>query len=604
MTPRHLPVPAAAGRSGERGSALVIAILVTVILALLGIAFLLMGETENRIAENEKLSAQALYAAEAAARTVKRWFDEPGTALGFPAVTEVDRSLRQMIDPTDPYNAAKMIDPGGVGWTAYRQTSDTIFERPYRGSPEDDLLGTELGPDIRIDDGDPTIKPFLDGLSQMLWGDFPGEGGGVQTRISRIDVYAPPYVQVGANWNRYGMATLSVVVRIYRALPGRPVETIAEREVRAVLSEAPYYGPYGPLHSCSNLTVTGPLQVSWGALTAERDTKLSTVLSDIPTSLPRGLPAAPRQDPPWTSVSADYAAFVTAMDGGILNDPWLRSLSGGALWGAAIGVPQPYKVSPPVGFDHSNLMQQVSVVGCPEYDYDVWKTFATSGERDVHYFTWDGGTGFQENGVGASRTFQQITNLAEGVYFFDTRDRLPPRDNDGDGLYDNLTPTIALTSGAWEFKGVVYLNADRFEFGTHQGASVTLFPPGEPYLDSNQNGSWDTGEPWLNLDYGPPIRVDASDSWGGSVMRNDRGPGTVAAFPVVQGILYTNGFFEATGSAVFYGSVIARQGVVQALDDGSAPTPTIYWDESIVSGFPPAGWDLPRTMITGWMTDR
>ena len=55
-------------RTNERGSAMIIAILVMVILTLLGISFLLMADTENRIAENEKLSAQALYFAEAGAR--------------------------------------------------------------------------------------------------------------------------------------------------------------------------------------------------------------------------------------------------------------------------------------------------------------------------------------------------------------------------------------------------------------------------------------------------------------------------------------------------------------------------------------------------------
>ena len=305
-----------------------------------------------------------------------------------------------MIDPTDPYNAAAVTNPGGPGWVSYKQTSNALFERPYRGSTEDSLLGTETGPDIRIDDQDPAHQPFLAALSQTLWASFPSEGGGVGAHISRIDVFAPPYVQVGANWNRYGMATVKVVVQMQRNLPGGPSEIIAEREVRAVLSEAPYFGPYGPLHSCSDLTVTGPLKTFWGPITAERDTKLSTTLGDIRTSLPRGLPAAPRHDPPWTGVIADFNTFAGAMDGAMLEDPWLRSMSGGSLFGAAVGVPQPYAVTPPTAFDHSNLMQQIPVVGCPEYDYDVWKTFANSGEQHVHYFVWDGGTGFRENGVG------------------------------------------------------------------------------------------------------------------------------------------------------------------------------------------------------------
>ena len=53
----------------DRGIALIVALLVMVIMTLLGVPFLLMGETENRIAENERLSMQALYAADAGSKT-------------------------------------------------------------------------------------------------------------------------------------------------------------------------------------------------------------------------------------------------------------------------------------------------------------------------------------------------------------------------------------------------------------------------------------------------------------------------------------------------------------------------------------------------------
>jgi Tfp pilus assembly protein PilX len=49
------------GREGERGSALVLATLITVIMSLLGISYLMMAQTENTIAENERNAAMALY---------------------------------------------------------------------------------------------------------------------------------------------------------------------------------------------------------------------------------------------------------------------------------------------------------------------------------------------------------------------------------------------------------------------------------------------------------------------------------------------------------------------------------------------------------------
>ena len=51
-------------------------------------------------------------------------------------------------------------------------------------------------------------------------------------------------------------------------------------------------------------------------------------------------------------------------------------------------------------------------------------------------------------------------------------------------------------------------------------------------------------------------------------------------------------------------SVIAREGVRQAIDDGTAPTPDLYWDASLTSEWPPEDWELPRVTITGWVTER
>ena len=91
MTRHHEP---ARGRK-EEGSALIIAALVAVILSLLGLSYLMMAQTENTIAENERNAAAALYVAEAGARLVVGWFNDP-SSTGFlvPAVGAVDRTKR------------------------------------------------------------------------------------------------------------------------------------------------------------------------------------------------------------------------------------------------------------------------------------------------------------------------------------------------------------------------------------------------------------------------------------------------------------------------------------------------------------------------------
>src|SRR2546425_10998528 len=80
---------------GEQGSALIIATLVTVILALLGLSYLMMAQTESTIAENERNAATAMYVAEAGARLVTGWFnDPPPTGALVPPAGTVDRPLR------------------------------------------------------------------------------------------------------------------------------------------------------------------------------------------------------------------------------------------------------------------------------------------------------------------------------------------------------------------------------------------------------------------------------------------------------------------------------------------------------------------------------
>ena len=113
------------------------------------------------------------------------------------------------------------------------------------------------------------------------------------------------------------------------------------------------------------------------------------------------------------------------------------------------------------------------------------------------------------------------------------------------------------------------------------------------------------GEDWINLDYptvvGDPFVADAADTFGGAVMRNDKGP-DIAGTAVLWGILFNNGYFDASGNAVYYGSVVSKQGIGEL--DPASGTPDLYWDESIVTDkWPPDDWDLPRVVVTRWETE-
>lgn len=613
------------GRPGERGSALIIAVLVIVILTLLGVSFLLMADTENRIAENERLSAQALYFGESGVRMVKRWFDSPASSANLmnPPITVIDRTLRLIDADGDPTTDPVLQD--GSTWPRYKQGidlngdgTDDVFEKPYRPSLAHTLLGTEDGPDMRIDEEySSAAKTFLGNLSDALMDDYPAATAGIRARIVRIDVYAPPYLNVAGAWTRYGVATVAVTSRIYRVVDSTEI-VLAERLVRAVLNETPFPGPYGPLHSCDILYYGGFFLPHWGSVTSVEDMDVPMATGELDAkmddSVPRAIPAAARVDAMWgsdLSVHPNWVDYKNSVEasGLTIEDPWLRFITGGDFVGTGSPgsnqQPFPFVWDPPYpaaladADDHSNLFQKLPIVQCPNFDYETWKNIATSGGENVHYYTWSNGSSFQENGVGPVRTFMDITNDQSGLFFFDTKDRTAPRDDDGDGLYDNLTPDIYLANSTWGVRGFLYVNTEHFRTTGITGLPATYHAPGEPFLDQNSNGMWDSGEPYLNLQY--PSTLDgiyrATNVDNG---RDSQGP-AVNDVAVIWGILYTSGFYDACGMAKYYGSVVSKQGISAA--PAASGNPDLFWDASILTNWPPPEWDMPRVIITRWETD-
>jgi hypothetical protein len=522
-----------------------------------------------------------------------------------------------MLDETDPYDPNDVIDSDGVIGSApyYKQgvdqdanALDDLFDRPYRGGVLHQFLGTEDGPDIVIDETNTASAAYLRTLEQMILPGYPGNN--LAFRIARIELFAPPYVRSGSGWSRYGVATVRVVARLFNVATQR---VVAEREVSAVISEIPYWGAYGPLHSCAGLTLTGaPMTVHWGAVTAQQGMRLPATLGDLPLGLPRQLPVAPRGDPLLTTI--DWTDWADEVVDELVEDPWIRFHAGDAIVAPAVpNAPQPYE-SPWNGWaagdpapglccdTYSHLFQNQPLVGCPTYDYDDWKALASSSERGVHYFSWEG-TQFVEDGTGDSGTLQALTGGREGIFFFDTADALPPRDDNGDGILDNLTPAVTI-SGSWNFRGVLYLNATGFGFNGATGINRQVQAPGEPFLDADQDGAFDAGELFLNLSYPTTVATAFNaPSIEASGARNARGP--AITMPVsLHGLLINQGTFEATGTGTLYGSVVAVSGVTQSVADGSQPTPRLIFDGSIAVGFPPVGWNLPRVTVTAWDTGR
>jgi len=614
----------------ERGSALLISTLVMVILTLLGLSYLTLADTESLIAINITYQEQALHAAESGGRLMVEWFNHPDASMGYllPTASQVDRTQRFIDHDDDPTTATitaagNPVVEGDNAKPFYRDGTDDLFEKPYRGNMKVALMGTEDGPDIVIDDdAGGTQAAFLKTVNTALYGNYPSDvtitnaaDAHLRARILKIEIYQPPLINLSGTWTRYGIATVKITAGVFRFAADNTTSNdreVARRVVKAVINETPYPGPYGPLHSCIDLGAGGEFNARWGAATAVGTVDLSTNHdSKHDSGVPYAIDNSDQHlysDPNGAAGNSDwFDSWYATWQGQDLEDPWWKFEAGGQINTYGTTDIQPFD---PELEDHSNIFQNLgaSAIRCPDFDYATWKTIARNGGRNVYYLAYDSATEtFRLDGVGDPKSFRVWTEGETGVFFFDTTNGLPPA---ADG--SNLTPTVAISGAAWAVDGFVYLNAQDFKT-TGAGAAPNrwIFPPGEPYVDLNSNGAYDTGEPYVNLQYNASnytvdstatqtVTADADgdgvdETYSTTLGRDMLGPPVQKGINV-YGIFYNSGVFEAEGNFGYYGSVIGKTGV-----GPSAGTPDIYWDERIAQGaWPPAGLDLPRVVVSSW----
>src|SRR5262245_35610143 len=206
------------------------------------------------------------------------------------------------------------------------------------------------------------------------------------------------------------------------------------------------------------------------------------------------------------------------MSGPSIEDPWLRFWSetsvlsnGGPITPGCVGPdcqPDPWFQLPSTfgsgSNDHSNLFANVSQSLCPEYDYAIFKAMSQNGNQNCYYYTSDGvgSPTYKLNGSGASVTMENATTGKTGLFFFDPGTNSTPVDAEANGTYDNLAAAVSLSGGGYQTGGLIYLNAN---FSTSGSGSVSsqrqLVGAGEPYIDSNANGVYDSDEYFLDVNY-------------------------------------------------------------------------------------------------------
>lgn len=254
----------------QRGSALLVSLMVMAGLSLLGLAFVAISETESAISVNERNYVQAQAAAEAGAKVVVEWFQDAEWAL--------DRGL---LPPNKTAIKTQRVLDTGTHY--YKQTTgELLFDVPFKIVDNNKFFGNVDTADVKITLGANNVATdFLNDLNAKLFVDD-------SVRISDIRVYAPPIVNAelvngtGTNgfWikgTRYGVATVRVTAQKLQA--GR---VIAQRTVKLVLAETPFPTVDGAIETSGSLVGQGNFHVYWGKILSEKETQVNRPAVGMP----------------------------------------------------------------------------------------------------------------------------------------------------------------------------------------------------------------------------------------------------------------------------------------------------------------------------------
>ena len=506
------------GTRNNRGSALLVSLMVMVGLSLLGLGFVAISETESSISVNERNYIQVLGVAESGSRLVLEWFQDPVWAdeqgllpannnAVIPAAGAIKRTRTSIV------GAATY---SGV----YKPFGGLLFDKPHRPQSHNRFFGTATQPDIEINAT--TSATFLATVNAALFDDL------TNGQITDIRIYAPPVIGGAINgqgwWEggtRYGLATIQVTAS--KMVAGRAVAT---RVVRTVISEWPFPGPQGPVQSNANISTGGNFGVHWGRMTSEGTMDIKRPWVGIPWF------------DAWNSIHFEYGYFADNQDSlgraldatnlchqfnwlyklqnQPLEDPWYQARAKGLLVDNQgdprfdASITHPYKFDhqnddmtavPDAGYSNWFQQQNVSVgpgpcgtrnqqlVIFPKIDYEFWKNLSQSASTTnsgVKYLRWVDGEDYTD-GI-TVKTFAEWVNTHTGAkagfYFFDSRNGLNPQGSAPPGI---LAPSITVNSSddgnTLLMKGFVYLNTEAFGTTGINGPELWYNFPGEPFRD-------------------------------------------------------------------------------------------------------------------------
>jgi len=264
-------------QNDQKGSALLVSLMVMAGLSLLGLAFVAISETESAISVNERNYVQAQAAAEAGAKVVVEWFQDAEWANDHDLLPPNKIAIK----------TERVLDNAGGGTDQHYYKADSgelLFDIPFKIVDNNKFFGNVDTADVVITLGANNVATtFLDKLNATL---FTADSN---LRISDIRVYAPP--MPGASlvngtgtkgfWqgskSRYGVATIRVTAQ--KVIDNR---VVAQRTVKLVVAETPFPTVDGAIETSGSLVGQGNFHVYWGKILSEKETQVNRPAVGMP----------------------------------------------------------------------------------------------------------------------------------------------------------------------------------------------------------------------------------------------------------------------------------------------------------------------------------
>ena len=276
-------------RNHDRGSALLVSLMVIVGLSLLGLGFVAISEVESKIAKNEAQALQTMAIAEAGAKMAVEWFQDPLWGMANAGMPANGTCASFGVTPCSPVGTPgtfmKTVRTVGTYVGVYKPIAGSnLLDKPYRPGNDDRLFGDEADADIIINRT--TVgSTGMDAINNILLGTAVSDRQAGE--ITDIRIYAPP--MVGATltngfWvggTRYGVATIKVTAQQFLD-PATRTNVVATHSVRIVVGELPLPIPAGPIQGNASVSFGGDFFVHWGMETSRTTLDPSRYLKSLP----------------------------------------------------------------------------------------------------------------------------------------------------------------------------------------------------------------------------------------------------------------------------------------------------------------------------------